>query len=76
MMVPYPEPFDGYEYTDNYGGVHNALHDEWKARLQERAQLGAHEKEESCKIFMPQKVGKIFVKKNRQEYTHHEKITG
>lgn len=21
-MIQYPEPFDGYEYTDNFGGVH------------------------------------------------------
>ena len=36
----------------------------------------SRKKEESCKIYMPQKVGKIFVKKNHQEYTHLEKFTG
>ena len=30
MNITYPEPFDGYEYTDNFGGVHNALYNEWK----------------------------------------------
>ena len=36
----------------------------------------SRKKEESCKIYMPQKVGNFFVKENHQEYTHHEKITG
>jgi len=62
--VEWNDPFTGYDYDDfllkqlRLEYEQDAIHDQWKTRLQERTQLGTYKKEESRQGSCAEKFGK------------------